>query len=88
VFTSPHQAAGGPQAENILKCQLKSVVFTDYTGITFSAGQQARLSAAFSTGVCDWSKPGVGQQDPAGPFTYTAGPGGVPLPAAPTSVPI
>ncbi|HEV7578229.1 MAG TPA: DUF6351 family protein [Caldimonas sp.] len=88
VFSSPHQVAGGPLAENILKCQLKPVVFSDYTGITFTAGQQARLNAVFPTGVCDWSKPGVGQQDPIGPLTYTAGPGGVPLPAAPTSVPI
>jgi hypothetical protein len=85
VFTSPHQVAGGPQAENILKCQLKPVVFTDYTGITFTAGQQARLNAVFPTGVCDWSKPGVGQQDPVGPLTFAAGPGGVPLPPAPTS---
>jgi hypothetical protein len=84
-FTSPHQVAGGPQQENILKCQLKPLVFTDYTGITFTAGQQTRLNAVFPNGVCDWSKPGVGQQDPIGPLTYTAGPGGVPLPAAPTS---
>ena len=83
--SSPHQVAGGPLAENILKCQLKPLVFTDYTGITFTAGQQTRLSAVFSTGVCDWSKPGVGQQDPVSPLTFSAGPGGVPLPAAPTS---
>ena len=87
-FSSPHQVAGGPLAENILKCQLKPLVFTDYTGITFTAGQQARLNAVFPTGVCDWSQPGVGQQDPVGPLTYTAGPGGVPLPAAPTSTAI
>ena len=84
-FASPHQVAGGPLAENILKCQLKPLVFTDYPGITFTAGQQARLNTVFSTGVCDWTKPGVGQQDAVGPLTYTAGPGGVPLPAAPTS---
>ena len=88
VFTSPRQVAGGPQAENILKCQLRPVAFTDYTGITFTAGQQARLNAVFPTGVCDWTKPGVGQQDPVAPLTFTAGPGGVALPAAPTSTPI
>ena len=53
-----------------------------------SASQQARLNAVFPNGVCDWTKPGVGQQDPVGPLTYTAGPGGVPLAAAPTSTPI
>jgi len=87
-FTSPHQVAGGPQAENILKCQLKPLVLSDYTGITFTAGQQTRLAAVFPGGVCDWSKPGVGQQDPTSPLTFTAGPGGVALPAAPVSTPI
>ena len=88
VFASPHQVAGGPLAENILKCQLKPLVFSDYPGIIFTAPQQTRLNAVFPTGVCDWSKPGVGQQDPVGPLTYTAGPGGVPLPAAPASTQI
>ena len=86
-FTSPHQAAGGPQTENILKCQLKPLLAADYTGVVFSAAQLARLNAVFTGGVCDWSKPGVGQQDPVSPLTFTAGPGGVPLPAAPTSTP-
>nr|HET7857560.1 DUF6351 family protein [Caldimonas sp.] len=85
---SPRQVAGGPLAENILKCQLKPLVFTDYTGITFTAGQQARLNTLFPNGVCDWTKPGVSQQDPASPLTYAAGPGGAALPPAPTSVPI
>jgi len=88
VYTSPHQAAGGPQAENILKCTLKPLVLTDYTGIAFTTAQQTRLNATFPGGVCDWSKPGVGQQDPVGPLTFTAGPGGVALPAAPVSTPI
>jgi hypothetical protein len=84
---SPHQVAGGPLAENILKCQLKPLVFADYTGITFSTAQQTRLQAAFPAGVCDWSKPGVGQQDAVSPQTYQAGPGGRPLGARPESVP-
>lgn len=88
VFASPHQVAGGPQVENILKCQLKPIVFTDYAGITFSGAQQTRLTAAFPGGVCDWSKPGVGQQDPISPLNFSAGPGGAVLPAAPTSASI
>jgi len=86
--TSPRQVAGGPIVENIMKCQLKPLVFTDYTGITFTAGQQARLNTLFPNGVCDWSKPGVSQQDPTSPLTFAAGPGGVSLPPAPTSVPL
>jgi hypothetical protein len=85
---SPRQIAGGALAEDILKCQLKPLVFSDYTGITFTAGQQARLNAAFPGGVCDWSKPGVGQQDALAPFTFKAGPGGVALGAPPASKPI
>jgi hypothetical protein len=86
--SSPRQVAGGPLVENILKCQLKPLAFSDYTGITFTAAQQTRLQAVFSTGVCDWSKSGVGQQAPVSPQTYKAGPSGVPLPAAPQSNPI
>jgi hypothetical protein len=82
---SPRQVAGGAIAENILKCQLKPLNLADYTGVTFSVAQQTRLNAAFASGVCDWSKPGVGQQDPVSPQTYQAGPGGVPLGAAPQS---
>lgn len=85
---SPRQVAGGALSENILKCQLKPLAFSDYGIIIFDAAQQSRLSAVFGTGVCDWSKPGVGQQDPVSPQTYKAGPGGTPLPAAPTSIPL
>ena len=88
VFASPHQVAGGPKTENILKCTLKPLVFADYTGIVFTVGQQTRLTTVFPAGVCDWSKAGVGQVDPISPLTFQAGPGGVPLPAAPTSTPI
>ncbi len=85
---SPHQVAEGSRAENILKCQLKPLSFGDYSGIVFTAGQQSRLQAVFPGGVCDWTKPGVGQQPPVSPQTYATGPGGVPLPAAPVSTPI
>ena len=88
VFTSPHQVAGGPLAENIMKCQLKPISVADYAPAVLTPTQQTRLAAVFPGGVCDWSKPGVGQQDPVGPFDYTAGPGGVALPAAPSSTPI
>ncbi len=82
---SPRQVAGGPLAENVLKCQLKPLAFTDYGVVAFTALQQSRLAAVFPTGVCDWSKPGVGQQDAVSPLTFAAGPGGQPLPAAPVS---
>jgi len=84
-FASPRQAAGGAQTEDVLKCQLKPINFADYPGIVFTSSQQSRLSAVFSTGVCDWSRPGIGQQDPVGTFTFKDGPGGIVLPPAPVS---
>ena len=85
---SPRQVSGGPRMENILKCQLKPWAAADYGSVVFTAPQRARLMATFATGVCDWTKPGVGQQPAAIPLTYTAGPGGQPLGAAPQSTPL
>ena len=82
---SPRQVAGGPLAENILKCQLKPLDSADYAPATFSAAQLLRLHSAFPLGVCDWSKPGVGQQEAISPLNFAAGPGGQPLPPAPVS---
>ncbi len=83
--SSPRQVAGGPLAENVLKCQLKAIDVADYAPASFDADQLGRLQAVFDTGVCDWSKPGVGQQDAQAPLTFAAGPGGEPLPAAPVA---
>ncbi|AEG94802.1 DUF6351 family protein [Ramlibacter tataouinensis] len=83
---SPRQVAGGPRREDVLKCQLKPVNDADYAG-RLDAGQLARLRAVFSTGVCDWSQPGMGQQVAVSPLNFSAGPGGVPFGPAPASVP-
>jgi hypothetical protein len=85
--SSPRQVAGGPLSEDILKCQLKPVSVADYAPQTLSATQLQRLQAVFLTGVCDWSKPGVGQQAAVSPLTFAAGAGGQPIPAAPVSAP-
>ena len=93
VFTSnvlPIQVSGAPATNNVLKCQLKPLDRAEYTahGVTFTDADFASLQAAFPTGVCDWTKPGVGQQAPAGDwFTFADTPGGRPLGAAPVSVP-
>jgi hypothetical protein len=83
---SPRQVAGGPRTEDVLKCQLKPLAQSDYPADAFTPGQFARLQAVFDTGVCDWTKAGVGQQAAVSPLTFKAGPGGQPLPPAPTSV--
>lgn len=84
---SPRQVAGGPRAEDVLKCQLKPLATSDYSGVTFTGNQLGRLQTVFQGGVCDWSKPGVGQQAAVSPLTFKAGPGGQPLAPAPVSVP-
>ncbi len=83
--SSPRQVAGGSLSENVLKCQLKPLSAGDYVPVSFSASQWTRLQAAFPDGVCDWSKPGVGQQEALSPLTFAAGPGGVPLGAPPVA---
>src|SRR5262249_35345938 len=60
--SSPRGVAGAPRAASILKCQLKPLNEVDYAPVTFSGAQWARLQVLFPQGVCDWSKPGVGQQ--------------------------
>jgi hypothetical protein len=82
---SPRQVAGGPLAENILKCELKPLNSVDYAPLVFSSAQWTRLQATFPDGVCDWSEKGVGQQRAASPLTFADGPGGKRLPPAPVS---
>jgi len=81
--SSPRQVAGGPLAENILKCRLRPINTADYLPAVFTAAQLNRLYATFPDGVCDWTKPGVSQQPARSPLTFAAGPGGRELPPAP-----
>jgi hypothetical protein len=61
----PRHVAGSPVAADVIKCQLGPINTSDYT-VPFSAADMARLRRIFPDGVCDWSKPGVEQQKPAG----------------------
>ena len=65
-FPLPRMVAGGPLADNIVKCQLKPISLRDY-GVEFTSEERARLERIFPAGVCDWAKPGVEQQ-PAVPW--------------------
>lgn len=85
--SSPRQVAGGPIAENILKCQLRPINRTDYNPVGLSDDQFNRLQAVFPDGVCDFNKPGVGQQPAVGPLDFSAGPGGVPFADPPQQQP-
>jgi hypothetical protein len=86
-FGDPRIAAGGPLADDILKCRLKPLRREDYE-VSFSDDQFARLHDAFPTGVCDPTRPGVGQRPPIPWMTFAGGPGGRPLGDPPRSEPL
>jgi hypothetical protein len=85
---STRGGAGGPITADVLACRRVRLRRSEYRAIRFTARQWARLRRAFPTGVCDWSRPGVGQQPTVPWMTYTAGPGGRPLRRPPASAPI
>ena len=87
--TDPRIAAGAPLRDDILKCRLKPLTRSDYGAapVPFTDGQWARLQAAFPTGVCDWTLPGVAQQETIPWATYIGGAGPEALSPAPESVP-
>ncbi|RSZ30619.1 MULTISPECIES: DUF6351 family protein [unclassified Variovorax] len=60
-FSTPRIVAGSPLVNDVLKCQLKPVNAADYS-VTIAGADLARLQTIFPAGVCDWSKPGVGQE--------------------------
>jgi hypothetical protein len=58
----PREVAGADIAADIIKCQLKPLRQRDYD-VAFTPQQWARLQAVFPSGVCNWSRRGVEQQD-------------------------
>ena len=62
---TPRMVAGGPLSDDILKCQLKPLLSSDYS-VTFTPAQWLRLATTFPDGVCDWSKPSVNYRPLAG----------------------
>jgi hypothetical protein len=84
----PINVAGAPAASNILKCQLKPLSKADYPNTTFTDAQWSDLQAAFPSGVCDWTRPGVGQQAPIGSWLdFSRSVGGEVMGPAPVSIP-
>ncbi len=60
VHSEPRLVAGAPLTNDVLKCQLKPINYAEYKA-TFTVAQKTRMAAIFSSGVCDFSKPGVEQ---------------------------
>jgi hypothetical protein len=72
VWTSPRLVAGGPMANDIVKCRLRPIEPGEY-GAPLTTEQVQRLRAIFPGGVCDWSAPGIGQQGLAGTWQSFGG---------------
>jgi hypothetical protein len=56
----PREVAGAPLASDIIKCQVKPIDSSDYA-VSFSIDEMDQLKRTFPEGVCNWSRPGVGQ---------------------------
>lgn len=87
-YVSPRIIAGQPFTDDVVKCQLKPLLTSDFSPLSFTEPQWAQLKEIFPQGVCDYSKPGVEQQATLPWQTYSGGPGGMPLPAPPVSRPL
>ncbi len=68
----PRIAAGGPWTDDVFKCQTKAVDAKDYK-VTPTAAQLDTLKTVFPSGVCDYTKPGVGQVPLAGTWLMFMG---------------
>lgn len=87
-YAEPRMVAGEPFTGDVIKCQLKPLNRADYKqAVAFTDADWARMQKIFPDGVCDYSKPGVEQQETVPWMGYAAGPGGVPLGEAPVSRP-
>ena len=92
AYEDPQLAAGMPQTDDTLRCELKPLNRGDYGAIVFTDAQWATMQELFSQGVCDFTKPGLGRhptvpwqtyQDRRGNVVY----GGRPLGKRPASKP-
>ncbi|HEX9628231.1 MAG TPA: DUF6351 family protein, partial [Acidiferrobacterales bacterium] len=61
VFSTPRVVAGDVDTADTMKCQLKPLDRADYN-VEFTDEQWAALQGAFPSGVCDFSRPGIGFQ--------------------------
>jgi hypothetical protein len=88
-YETPRSVADGPKEGDVNKCQLGPLRREDYP-LTITDADFARLQEIFPTGVCDWAKPGVGQQGAVPWMTYQRRSGrvvhgGRPMPRPPRS---
>jgi uncharacterized tannase-like protein DUF6351 len=69
AYGTPRMGADGPMTDDVMKCRLKPMRREDYP-VSFTDAQWERLQQAFPGGVCDYTKPGVGQRGAVPWLTY------------------
>ncbi|WP_157220799.1 DUF6351 family protein [Flavisphingomonas formosensis] len=74
VHANPRIAAGMPTRLDVLKCAMKPIDPAEYRQPLTDA-QLSRLRAIFPSGICDFSKPGIGSRPLAGVWLNYAVPG-------------
>ncbi|MFA5891853.1 MAG: DUF6351 family protein [Actinomycetota bacterium] len=89
-YGSPRSVAGGLATDDVNACQLRPLRRYEVP-IELTDTQYERMQEVFPSGVCDWAKPGVGQQPTIPWLTYQQADGSVvyggrPLGPPPTSV--
>ncbi|GAA4707997.1 DUF6351 family protein [Nocardioides conyzicola] len=89
-LSTPRQEAGGPKANDTVACRLQPLDRADFDFmlVPFTDEEWATLQSIYPGGVCDWSRPGIGQGPAQTWLRYDArggGPayGGRNLPAVP-----
>jgi hypothetical protein len=85
-YSDPRIEAGMPTTDDVIKCQRKPLNRADYGSVKFTDAEWAKLRSAFTTGVCDYSTPGISQATTTPWLSYENGPGGEPLGSPPVSV--
>jgi hypothetical protein len=91
-FATPRMEAGESIATDVEKCRLTPLRQRDFYPATFTDQEWASLQQVFPTGVCDYGKPGVDQQNTIPWLTYQSNAagsqviyGGKPLGPAPAN---
>jgi hypothetical protein len=82
-YQSNTNVAGESIRGDVLKCQLRPLDRNAYGSVKFTDAQWAQMQAAFPTGVCDYSKPGVAETGTIPWLTFANKEGGEPLGDAP-----
>ncbi|OLF14316.1 hypothetical protein BLA60_04055 [Actinophytocola xinjiangensis] len=71
AYATPRLVAGAPLTDDVVACRRKDIERSDYL-VDLTPAEWTRLRVIFPTGVCDWSKPGAGQQRPHGTWQVIA----------------